>query len=98
MVRPKADIDTLLRIRYTCPELGPDEIRAIFGDISSGTMSRLRRMAREKQKERGIHTIGTYTVSTSAAYEAWGINVEFLKQGRKELIKLGLYDQSAKEA
>ena len=55
-------------------------------------------MAREKQKERGIHTIGTYTVSTSAAYEAWGINVEFLKQGRNELIKLGLYDQSAKEA
>lgn len=98
MVRPKADIDTLLRIRYACPELGTEEIRAIFGAISSGTMSRLRRMAREKQKERGIHTIGTYTVSTSAAYEAWGINVEFLKQGRKELIKLGLYDQSAKEA
>ena len=97
MVRPKANIDTLLRIRYSFPELGPDEIRAIFGDISSGTISRLRRMARDVQKSKGIKTIGTYTVSTPAAYEAWGINVEYLKQGRNELIQVGSYHHSAKE-
>ena len=91
--RPTANIDTLLRIRYSRPELDTDDMRAIFGAVSSSTICKLRKMARDLQAEEGVKTIGTYTVSTPCAYKAWGIDVKALERGRRKLLELGLYDK-----
>ncbi len=83
-------IDIALRIYYSCPEIGNDEIRELFGDLSSSTIARYKKAVQEKQLETGVRTMCLYTIDTETAFEVWGIDVSKLEWRRKKLQKLGL--------
>lgn len=96
MSRPTiTDIDTVLKIHYTYPEIGNKEIEAIFGKRSSATLARLKRDVQKAMIEEGVCAMELYKINTKIAYKAWGIDVADLEQRRNKLIKLGLYEKQA---
>lgn len=88
-------------IYYACPELENSDIRALFGNLSSATVTRLKKRAQELQREQGVNTLGRYTVNTKCAYNAWGLDIADLESRLKKLKALGMEerrDNHAKEA
>lgn len=94
----KADIETILRIYYSNPELGTAEIKELFGDIAPSTITKLRNEARAEtaRQEEKILTFGSYTVNTEMAFKAWHIDIEDLEKRHQKLRRLKL--SSLKEA
>lgn len=84
------DISVALKIYFENFEIGNAEIEQIFGSMSSATMSKLKKMAREKMVEEEMLQYSAHSVNTKIAYKVWGIDIEDLKKRRKELMKLGL--------
>ena len=83
-------IDNALRIFYSYSEIGNREIASLFGRLSSATVSRLKRVAKNEMTEQGILSYGANKVNTNIAYKVWGINVSDLEKRRKKLIELAL--------
>lgn len=86
------NLDAILRVYYTCPEIGNEEICEIYGATAQSTISKMKRIARKLQTEEGVRTIGLNTVNTKTAYKAWGIDVKAVEENRAKLKKLGLYE------
>lgn len=85
-----SDHEAALRVYYTYPEIGNKEICMIYGPTPKSTLSVMKRKVRDLQAERGVPTIGYYTVNTKLAYEAWGIDVEAIEKNLLKLRKLGI--------
>ena len=83
-------IDIALRIYYNYPEIGNSEIKQLFGNVSSSTVSKYKKAVQDKQLEDGVRTMCLNTVNTEKAFEVWGIDVNNLEHRRKKLQKLGL--------
>ena len=83
-------IDSALRIYYAHSEIGNKEIKLLFGNLSSSTVARLKRLAKDEMTKRNILSYGMYKISTTIAYEVWGINVTDLEKRRKKLKDLEL--------
>jgi len=83
-------IDNALSIYYNNSELGNKEIIDLFGKMSPTTLSRLKKAIKNKMYELNIPSFGVNRINTKIAYEMWGIDVNTLKENRKELCELRL--------
>ena len=83
-------IDEALRIYYTHSEIGNKEITALFGSLSSATVSRLKRAAKDEMSKQGKMCYGANKVNTTVAYAVWGVDVNDLEKRRKKLRELAL--------
>ena len=83
-------IEAALMIYYKYPEIGNKEIIALFGQRSSATVSRLKRVAKDEMIKKGILSYGANKVNTEIAFNVWGINVDDLEQRMKKLKELNL--------
>lgn len=81
MARKKVikDVDTALRIYYTYPELGTEQIQELF-DVSVSTATRWKKDVKKEQKANGIKTMSICTVNTRLAYKMWCIDIKTLKE------------------
>jgi len=83
-------IDTALKIYYKNPEIGNGEIKALFGNLSSATVCKLKKSVKVKMNEHSAYSYGANKVNTAIAFEAWHINVVDLEKRREKLRKLDL--------
>ncbi len=81
------DVETAVRIYYSCPELGTKEIMELFS-CSRATAIRLKTPVRDLQKDRGILTFSDRTVNTRCAYEAWHIDIKEMERRWMKLQEL----------
>ena len=85
-----SSIDEALRIYYTHPEIGNREIALLFGRLSSATVSKLKKLAKDEMAKRDELSYGIYKIRTSTAYGVWGIDVNDLELRKKKLKALEL--------
>lgn len=86
-----ADLDTALRIYYAYPELQNPQLCELFGrQLGSSTLSKYKKIIRDRQRQLDIKTSMPHAVNTAVAYEVFGIDVEDLEKRRTKLKKLGL--------
>ena len=83
-------IEDALRVYYTNAELGNKEITALFGQRSTATVSRLKRMAKDEMTRRNVLSYGANKVNTPIAFEVWGIDVKDLERRKFKLDELSL--------
>ena len=88
-VKQIADIETAIRIYYQYPEIDNNQIRELFGSISSGTQARYKKAVRDEQINRNVKTMCIDAVNTEVAYDVWGIDVADLERRLKKLKSLG---------
>lgn len=84
-----ADQEEALRVWYTQPQIGKADCCKIFG-CSEHIWWRLKAAAVDKMREKKIPSWNGRMVSTIAAFEAWGIDVERLEKGVQRMRRLGL--------
>ena len=91
MKRPEiTDVAAAIRCYYGAGYIGNKEIQQIFGKISSGTVSRLKKAVREEEIRQSIPEVVPKKVSSRIAYEVWQIDIDALVKNYKQLQKLGL--------
>jgi hypothetical protein len=83
-------IENALKIYYENAELGNKEIRALFGNRSTATVSRLKKNVRAEMLKRGIPSFCAFRVNTPTAYDVWGIDINDLEERRRKLKELSL--------
>ena len=83
-------IDAALKIYYQHSELGNKEIISLFGQRSSATIARLKKMVKDEMMKQDMLSYGMYKVNTNAAFSVWGIDVTDLEKRRKKLKELAL--------
>ena len=88
-IKQIADIETAIRIYYQYPEIDNNQIRDLFGKISSSTAARYKKAVRDEQINRNVKTMCVDTVNTDVAYDVWGIDVTDLERRLKKLKSLG---------
>ena len=86
-----SSIDNTLKVYYEYPEIGNKEIRYLFGNRSSATISRLKKMAKEEMIIRDMPTFCTNKVNTAIAFDAWGINISDIEKRMKKMRELDLW-------
>ena len=87
-------VEDALRIYYTTPELTAEDIRTLFGNVSSGTLTNLKKPVFEKMREGQYFCCTRYAVNTKIAFEVWGIDVADLEARYKKFKKI--FGDSAK--
>lgn len=83
-------IENALDTYYRYSEIGNREICIIFGKLSSATIAKLKRHAKEKMNEFEVCSHGMYRVNTKVAFIAWGIDVVDLEERFNKLKSLKL--------
>lgn len=83
------NIDTAIRIYYENPEIGNQEIKELFVEISDTTIRKMKKIALKLMTERDQKSFRPYTVNTATAYEAWGMDIADLERRQQKLKKLG---------
>ena len=81
---------TALRIYYNYTEIGNREIKELFGDIASATITKLKNKARGEMKKSGVITCLPKNVNTKAVYLAWGFDIEEMERLHRKSQKLGI--------
>jgi len=89
-IPPITNIDTALKVYYNNSELGNKEIKSLFGQRSSATISRLKRNVKDEMQTRAIPSYGANKVNTVIAFEVWGIDVKDLEKRLKKIKELNL--------
>ena len=88
------DAATAVRIYYSYPELGTQEIMELFS-CSHSKAVKLKAPVRELQKERGILTFSVHTVNTQCAFDVWHIDIKEMERRVAKLNKLQMGGVSA---
>ena len=83
-------IDNALRIYYENSEIGNKEIRFLFGNRSTATILKLKKLVKIEMIKRNIPTFSANKINTVVAYDVWGINVIDLEKRRKKIKELSL--------
>ena len=83
-------IENALKIYYENAEIGNKEIKILFGNRSTATISKLKRLAKGEMIKNDVPTFGVNKVNTAIAYKAWGIDIVDLEERRKKLKELSL--------
>lgn len=83
------DLETTVRLYYERLELSNSDIRAIFGNISSATVVRLKNQAREQMITDKSPIWNAQNVNTVSAYKAWHLDIDELEKRLLKLRKLG---------
>ena len=89
-IPPITNIDVALQVYYSHSELGNKEIVKLFGRLSSATVSRLKRLAKDSMLKKGLVSYNAHRVKTDVAFEVWGIDVKDLERRRKKRQELNL--------
>jgi hypothetical protein len=88
---PSIDIETAIRMYYENVEIGNNDIQRLFlGKVGSTRMQSLKRIAKDKMREKGTLIWNANKVNTEAAFEAWGLDITDLERRYQKLKKLGL--------
>ena len=81
-----ADLETAIQIYYGKIMLFNDDVSTLFPSVKSrGTITKLKRKAREYMTEHGIMPINAQAVNTEAAFAAWGIDIQDLLNRQNKL-------------
>lgn len=83
-------IENALKIYYSNSELGNKEITALFGQRSSATISRLKKIAKAEMNNRNILSYGANKVNTTVAFDVWGLDIKDLEKRMKKIKELDL--------
>lgn len=81
------DPEEAIRMYYTQPQLGKRDCMKIFG-CSENAWWRLKKAALETMRQREIPQWNGRYVSTVAAFEAWGIDIQRLERGVERVRKV----------
>lgn len=81
-------IETAIRLYYERTELDNKDIQSLFGKLSSATITRLKRKARDKMIENNTPVWDSRRVNTAQAYSAWGMSIDDLERRYKKLKEL----------
>ena len=81
-------IEDALRIYYTRPELTNEDICQLFGNVSTGTLSNLKRPVKERMRAEKYFCCTRFAINTKLAFEEWGIDVAELEARYKKFKKL----------
>lgn len=88
-IPPLSSIETALKLYYTKTSLNNSDVQTLFSPKpSSATVSRLKALARDRMVEKNIPAWHGADVETTAAYEAWHIDVSDLERKLKKLNEL----------
>lgn len=68
------NIETAVKIYYTYPELGTEEVVRLFG-CSTSSATRLKKQARNQQMIEGVTSFSSSNVNTKIAYKVWGLDI-----------------------
>ena len=90
-------IENALQIYYSNSEIGNKEIASLFGSLSSATISRLKKIAKDEMEKREILSYGMYKVNTVVAFSVWGIDAADLEKRMKKLKELDLLSAKNKK-
>ena len=83
-------IENALKIYYENAEIGNKEIKVLFGERSTVTISRLKKLAKSEMIKNDVPTFCSNKVNTSVAFNVWGIDVNDLEERRKKIKELSL--------
>ena len=83
-------IDNALKIYYNHSEIGNKEINALFGQRSSATVSRLKRIVKDEMCNKNIPSYGANKVNTKVAFDVWGLDVNDLENRMNKIKELNL--------
>ena len=87
------DTRTVLKIYFNYPnEIGNVQLRELFDIAANSTLARLKTKIRKLQVEEGLKVLNAHNVSTKAAYQYAGIDIEEVKKRYREGQILGLWD------
>ena len=73
---PKVEIAVMVYAKYS--ELGTEQIKELFGDISNSTVHKLKIRAREQMEKDGTAVFDKRSVDTDSAYKAWNLDIKAL--------------------
>lgn len=85
-----ASLETAIRLFYERTELDNADIQRLFGKLSSATISRLKRKARDKMVENSTPVWDSRRVNTVQAFSAWGLSIDDLEHRYKKLKELSV--------
>jgi len=83
-------IENALKVYYENGEIGNKEIKFLFGNRSTVTISRLKKLAKAEMIKKDMQTFNAYKVNTAIAYDVWGIDVNDLENRRNKIKQLSL--------
>lgn len=83
-------LQTAIRLFYERTELSNEDIRELFGDLSSATIARLKNVARKEMAERNTPVWSANRVNTEVAYVSWGLSIDDLERRYEKLKKLSV--------
>ena len=84
------NIDTALSVYYNNLELGNKEIKTLFGERSSATITRLKNAVRNEMEKQNIFSFSANRVNTAIAFQTWGLDVDDLEKRKKKIEALNL--------
>ena len=84
------DLKSAIRLYYGRTELSSADIRELFGELSTATISRLKRRAREQMVADNVPAWNAQNVNTASAFTAWGLNISDLENRYAKLRELNL--------
>lgn len=69
-----------LKCYYLFTEIGTKQIRAMFGNLGSARISKMKKLVREVMTEQKVLVYDATAVNTEIAFDVWGINVKKLEK------------------
>ena len=87
-IPPITSLKTAIELYYSMTELGNSDIKRLFGNHSSATITRLKNKAKQKMIEQGTPVWNAQRVNTKVSYEAWGLDIKDLEFRYKKLQEL----------
>ena len=90
------DAETALKIYLKYPaEIGNDQIRELFGDVSGSFISKLKKQVREAMQEAGVKVWDKHNIDTVTAYSVWNLNIKKIQSSYLVAKKLQLSSDTA---
>ena len=83
-------IDNALKVYYENAEIGNKEIKILFGNRSSATVLKLKKLVKKEMIKNNIPMFNVNKINTKTAFEVWGIDIDDLENRRKKLKELSL--------
>lgn len=81
-------IETAVRLYYEKSELSNSDVKQLFGNHSSATISKLKNLVRERVAAEDIPVWNAQNVPTKTAYEVWGLDIGDLEHRLEKLNRL----------
>ena len=79
-----------MKVYYENAEIGNKEINYLFGNRSSATISRLKRLVKVEMIKQNVPTFNACKINTAIAFNVWGIDINDLENRRKKIQELSL--------